>query len=139
MMATAFLGYVLPWGQMSYWAAKVITNFIVVIPYVGEKIAVLVWGGLDVSNATLNSFYSLHYLLPFVITLLVLVHLHFLHKVGSNNPMGVPSDVETIPFHPFYIVKDLSGNVLFFCFFFFIVCFFPYYLGDAENFKEANI
>ena len=92
-----------------------------------------------VCNATLNRFFSLHYLFPFVLSFLALVHLHFLHKVGSNNPMGLPSDVEKIPFHPYYTVKDLSGNMLFFVLFVFIVYFFPDYLGDAENFKEADI
>ena len=92
-----------------------------------------------VCNATLNRFFNFHYLFPFVLSFLVLVHLHFLHKVGSNNPMGLPSDVEKIPFHPYYTVKDLSGNTLFFVLFVFIVYFFPDYLGDAENFKEADI
>jgi len=137
MVTTAFLGYVLPWGQMSFWAATVITNFFSVIPYLGESIIVLIRGGPGVCNATVNRFYSLHYLFPFVLAFLVLVHLYCLHKVGSNNPMGLPN-VEQISFHPYYTIKDLSGNTLFFVFFVFIVYFFPYYFGDAENFKEAD-
>ena len=138
MVATAFLGYVLPWGQMSFWGAVVITNFFSAIPYLGESLVVWIRGTPGISNATLNGFYSLHYLFPFVLSFLVLVHLHFLHKVGSNNPMGLSSDVEKITFHPYYTVKDLSGNTLFFVLFVFIVYFFPYYFGDAENFKEAD-
>lgn len=138
MIITAFMGYVLPWGQMSFWAATVITNFLSAIPYVGEDIVRWVWGGFSVSNATLNRFFSLHYLLPLLLAGLALIHLIALHEEGSNNPIGIRSDIDKIPFHYYYALKDLFGFVIAGVFLIILVFFFPYYLGDAENFKETN-
>lgn len=138
MMATSFIGYVLPWGQMSFWAATVITNLLSAIPYLGPDIVLWVWGGFSVSNATLNRFFSLHYLLPFLLIALAILHILALHVTGSNNPVGVRSDVAKVPFHPYYVWKDLLGLVVFFFFMVLLVFLFPYWLGDAENFKEAN-
>ncbi len=110
MMGTAFLGYVLPWGQMSYWAATVITNFVTVIPVVGKDIVYWVWGGYSINNATLNRFFSLHYLLPFVIALLSAYHIYQLHKSGSSNELGIRSHyLNKISFYPYFLVKDLFG------------------------------
>ena len=138
MIITSFLGYVLPWGQMSFWAATVITNLLSAIPYVGEDIVKWVWGGFSVSNATLNRFFSLHYLLPFVLAALALVHLIALHEDGSNNPIGIRSDIDKVPFHYSYALKDLYGFVVYALILSVIVFLFPYSLGDAENFKQAN-
>ena len=138
MILTAFIGYVLPWGQMSFWAATVITNLLSAIPYVGEDIVKWVWGGFSVSNATLNRFFSLHYLMPFVLGVLAVAHLIALHEEGSNNPVGVKSEVDKISFHFYYALKDLYGVVLLVWVLSLIVFFFPYILGDAENFKQAN-
>nr|AFX73468.1 apocytochrome b [Oscarella tuberculata] len=138
MMATAFIGYVLPWGQMSFWAATVITNFLSAIPYVGNDIVEWVWGGYSVSNATLNRFYSLHYLLPFILAALALIHIFLLHEEGSNNPIGVRGDIDVIPFHPYYTFKDLYGWILMVILLTVLVFFAPNLLGDAENFKQAN-
>nr|AEK94591.1 apocytochrome b [Ephydatia fluviatilis] len=138
MIVTAFIGYVLPWGQMSFWAATVITNLLSAIPYVGDDIVRWVWGGFSVSNATLNRFYSLHYLLPFVLAALAIVHLIALHEDGSNNPIGVRSDIDKVPFHHYYSLKDLHGMVIFAILLCAIAFLFPYSLGDAENFKQAN-
>jgi ubiquinol-cytochrome c reductase cytochrome b subunit len=120
MMAAAFMGYVLPWGQLSFWAAKVITNVFSVIPWVGESIVIWLWGGFTVDNPTLNRFFSLHYLLPFVIVALVVLHLWALHRFGSNNPLGIDAKgpQDKIPFHPYYTIKDMFGLgvfLLFFC------------------------
>lgn len=138
MIVTAFLGYVLPWGQMSFWAATVITNLLSAIPYVGDDIVRWVWGGFSVSNATLNRFFSLHYLLPFVLAGLSVVHLIALHEEGSNNPIGIRSDIDKVPFHHYYALKDLFGAVVFIMVLCVIVFLFPYAGGDAENFKQAN-
>ncbi len=140
MMATAFMGYVLPWGQMSYWGAKVITMLFSAVPLVGDSIVQWLWGGFNVANPTLNRFFSLHYLLPFVIVALVLVHIVALHTVKSNNPTGVePQKKEdTIPFHPYYTIKDLWGLGLFLIFFAFFVFFAPNYFGEAINYKPAD-
>tara|TARA_R110000772_G_scaffold49123_5_gene112631 strand:+ start:26091 stop:27368 length:1278 start_codon:yes stop_codon:yes gene_type:complete len=140
MMATAFMGYVLPWGQMSYWGATVITNLFSAIPVVGDSIVTLLWGGFVVDNPTLNRFFSLHYLLPFVILGLVIVHIWALHTFGSNNPTGVdvkgPQD--TIPFHPYFTIKDLFGMGVFLLIFCFFVFFAPNYFGEADNYIPAN-
>ncbi len=140
MMATAFLGYVLPWGQMSFWGATVITNLFSAIPLVGSKIVTLLWGGFSVDNPTLNRFFSLHYLLPFVILGVVVMHIIALHRFGSNNPIGIdtkgPQDV--IPFHPYYTVKDLFGMGVFFIFYAYWVFYAPVSLGDPDNFIPAN-
>ena len=138
MMATAFMGYVLPWGQMSFWAATVITNLFSAFPIIGEPIVAWLWGGFSVDNATLNRFFSFHYLLPFLIVGIVLVHLAVLHQNGSNNPLGVHSGIDKIPFYPYFIVKDLFSWVLAFVFYFGFVFFAPNYLGHTDNYIEAN-
>ncbi|MFO1189398.1 MAG: cytochrome b N-terminal domain-containing protein [Alphaproteobacteria bacterium] len=140
MMATAFMGYVLPWGQMSFWGATVITNLFSAIPLVGESIVTWLWGGFSVDNPTLNRFFSLHYLLPFVIVGVVVVHIWALHVHGSNNPLGIdrkgPQD--SIPFHPYYTVKDLFGLGVFFVFFALVVFFAPNFFGEPDNYIPAN-
>jgi ubiquinol-cytochrome c reductase cytochrome b/c1 subunit len=140
MMATAFMGYVLPWGQMSFWGATVITNLFSAFPFVGEWIVTLLWGGFSVDNPTLNRFFSLHYLLPFVIVGVVFLHVVALHITGSNNPLGVepkgPQD--TLPFHPYYTAKDSFGLVIYFIVFAAIVFFAPNYLGHADNYIPAD-
>jgi ubiquinol-cytochrome c reductase cytochrome b subunit len=140
MMATAFLGYVLPWGQMSFWGATVITNLFSAIPLVGESIVTWLWGGFSVDNPTLNRFFSLHYLLPFVTVGVVFLHVAALHITGSNNPLGIdpkgPQD--TLPFHPYYTVKDSVGLVVYFVVFAFLVFFMPNYLGHPDNYIPAN-
>ena len=140
MMATAFMGYVLPWGQMSFWGAKVITNLFSAIPFVGDSITTLLWGGYSVDNPTLNRFFSLHYLLPFVLAALVGLHIWALHVPGNNNPTGVSvkSSQDTLPFHPYYTMKDAFAIVVFFMFFAFWIFFSPNYLGHAINYQEAN-
>ena len=138
MMATAFLGYVLPWGQMSFWGATVITNFFSAIPYIGDNIVFWLWGGYSVGGATLSRFYSFHYLFPFVIAALVIVHLILLHEDGSNNPSGSGNNSDKIPFHPYFISKDFYGFFLLSLIFTFFVFFYPNYLGDAENFISSN-
>lgn len=138
MMATAFMGYVLPWGQMSFWGATVITNLFSAIPFVGQSIVEWLWGGFSVSNATLNRFYSLHYFMPFAIAGLVLVHLSLLHKDGSNNPLGINSNVDNIPFYPYFYVKDLFAFFILATFFSFFVFFYPNVLGHADNYIPAN-
>ncbi|MFM8745743.1 MAG: cytochrome bc complex cytochrome b subunit [Aestuariivirga sp.] len=140
MMATAFMGYVLPWGQMSFWGAKVITNLFSAIPFVGDSITTLLWGGYSVDNPTLNRFFSLHYLLPFVIAALVVLHIWALHVPGNNNPTGVSvkGSQDTLPFHPYYTMKDAFAIVIFFMFYAMWVFFAPNYLGHAINYQEAN-
>jgi ubiquinol-cytochrome c reductase cytochrome b/c1 subunit len=140
MMATAFMGYVLPWGQMSFWGATVITNLFSVIPVVGPSIVTWLWGGFSVDNPTLSRFFSLHYLLPFVIVGVVFLHVAALHITGSNNPLGIepkgPQD--TLPFHPYYTVKDSVGLIVYAIVFAMLVFFFPLSLGHAENYIPAN-
>src|ERR1700757_4018777 len=140
MIMTAFMGYVLPWGQMSYWAATVITNLFSAIPVVGQGIVTFLWGGFTVGDPTLHRFYALHYLLPFVIVAVVLLHLVALHRHGSNNPLGIdhkgPQD--TIPFHPYYTVKDLFGLSVFLLIYAFFVFFAPNFLGEPDNYIPAN-
>lgn len=138
MIATAFMGYVLPWGQMSFWAATVITNLFSAIPVVGGEIVLWLWGGFSVDNATLNRFFSFHYLLPFVLAALVIVHLVFLHEFGSNNPLGIVSNVDQIPFGPYLTVKDGFTLFVFLMFFGAFVFFAPNYLGHTDNYIEAN-
>lgn len=138
MMATAFMGYVLPWGQMSFWGATVITNLFSAIPLIGGSIVEWLWGGFSVSNATLNRFFSLHYFLPFIITGFVIIHLALLHKDGSNNPLGANSNVDVITFYPYFYVKDLLAFlVLIFIFGFFII-YYPNLLGHPDNYIPAN-
>ena len=140
MMATAFMGYVLPWGQMSYWGATVITNLFSAIPLVGDSIVTWLWGGFSVDNPTLNRFYSLHYLLPFVLVGVIFLHIAALHIVGSGNPLGidVKSPQDTVPFHPYYTIKDSVGMCVFLLVFAVLVFFFPNFLGDPNNFIPAN-
>ncbi len=143
MIATAFLGYVLPWGQMSYWGAEVITNLIGAIPLVGEPILIWLRGGPAIDNATLNRFFSLHYLLPFVIAGCVVLHLWALHAAGQNNPVGIliPKDREkkdTLPFHPYFTVKDGFAIILFLMLFAVFVFFLPNALGHADNYIPAD-
>lgn len=140
MMATAFMGYVLPWGQMSFWGATVITNLFSAIPVVGESIVQLLWGGFSVDNPTLNRFFALHYLLPFAIVGVVVLHLMALHQHGSNNPLGidVKGKQDTIPFHPYYTVKDFFGFFVFFLVFAYFLFYSPNSLGHPDNYIEAN-
>ena len=140
MMATAFMGYVLPWGQMSFWGAKVITNLFSAIPFFGDAITTWLWGGYSVDNPTLNRFFSLHYLLPFVLAGLVGLHVWALHVVGNGNPTGVSvkSPKDTLPFHPYYTMKDLFAIVVFLLFYAAWVFYSPNYLGHAVNYLPAN-
>ena len=138
MMATAFIGYVLPWGQMSFWGATVITNFVSAVPYVGDTVVQWLWGGFSVNNATLNRFLSLHYLMPFVLTALVLMHLLFLHQEGSNTPTGLDASPDRVPFNSYFSTKDVYGFFLMFLLFSYLVFFQPNLLGDPENFQRAN-
>ena len=140
MMATAFMGYVLPWGQMSFWGATVITNLFSAIPWAGEAIVTWLWGGFSVDNPTLNRFYSLHYLMPFVIFALVFLHLWALHRFGSNNPLGIDAKgpQDKIPFHPYYTVKDLFGLGVFLLVFMGVVFFAPNSLGEPDNYIQAD-
>ncbi len=140
MMATAFMGYVLPWGQMSYWGATVITNLFSAIPVVGQSFVTWLWGGFSVDNPTLNRFYALHFLLPFIIVGLVLLHLVALHRHGSNNPKGIEpkSKKDTVPFHPYYTVKDLFGLGIFFLVFSYLVFYDPNYVSHPDNYIPAD-
>jgi ubiquinol-cytochrome c reductase cytochrome b/c1 subunit len=140
MMATAFMGYVLPWGQMSFWGAKVITNLFSAIPFVGESITTWLWGGFAVDNPTLNRFFSLHFLLPFVLAALVGLHIWALHVTGNGNPTGVEvkASQDTVPFHPYYTMKDAFAIVVFLLVFAAFLFFAPNYLGHAINYQEAN-
>ena len=139
MMATAFMGYVLPWGQMSFWGATVITRLFTAIPVVGDAITTLLWGGFGIDNPTLNRFFSLHYLLPFVILGLVVLHIWALHIPGSNNPLGIDAaPADKIPFHPYYTAKDAFGVGVFLLFYFGVVFYAPNMLGDPVNYVKAN-
>lgn len=138
LMGTAFLGYVLPWGQISYWAATVITNLLSAIPFLGKLIVEWVWGGFAVSNPTLTRFFALHYLLPFVIVALVIIHIFYLHINGRRNPLGVSSNTNKVPFHYYYSVKDRYIFFLFFFLFLFFTLKWGYSFIDAENFIPAN-
>ena len=140
MMATAFMGYVLPWGQMSFWGATVITNLFSAIPLVGESIVTWLWGGFSVDNATLNRFYSLHYLMPFIIFALVFLHLVALHTSKSNNPLGidVKGPQDTIPFTPYYTIKDMFGLGVFMLIYLGFVFFAPNFFGEPDNYIKAN-
>jgi quinol-cytochrome oxidoreductase complex cytochrome b subunit len=140
MMATAFMGYVLPWGQMSFWGAKVITNLFSAIPFVGDYVTTWLWGGYSVDNPTLNRFFSLHYLLPFVLAGIVILHIWALHVPGNNNPTGisVKGPQDTVPFHPYYTMKDGFAIVVFMIFYGLFVFYGPNYLGDAVNYSPAN-
>lgn len=137
MIITAFLGYLLPWGQMSFWGGTVITNLVTILPY-GDTIVEFLWGGFSVANPTLNKFYSLHFIMPFILIILVISHLFFLHKKGSNNALGITSNMDKIFFSPYYLWKDLFSSIVFFTVFFFITFFHPNFLTDPDNYIEAN-
>nr|AFA33970.1 cytochrome b [Cyclemys atripons] len=137
-MATAFVGYVLPWGQMSFWGATVITNLLSATPYIGNTLVQWIWGGFSVDNATLTRFFTFHFLLPFTVAGLAAVHLIFLHETGSNNPTGLNSNADKIPFHPYFSYKDLLGLVLMLTLLLTLALFSPYLLSDPDNFTPAN-
>nr|QXU75649.1 cytochrome b [Botia dario] len=138
VMMTAFVGYVLPWGQMSFWGATVITNLLSAVPYVGDMLVQWIWGGFSVDNATLTRFFAFHFLLPFIVAAATMVHLLFLHETGSNNPVGINSDADKITFHPYFSYKDLLGFVVMLLALTSLALFSPNLLGDPENFTPAN-
>nr|AHL24728.1 cytochrome b [Poecilia reticulata]BAO25541.1 cytochrome b [Poecilia reticulata] len=138
VMMTAFVGYVLPWGQMSFWGATVITNLLSAVPYMGNALVQWIWGGFSVDNATLTRFFAFHFLLPFIVAAATLVHLIFLHETGSNNPIGLNSDADKISFHPYFSYKDLLGFILMLTALITLALFSPNLLGDPENFTPAN-
>lgn len=138
-IGTAFLGYVLPWGQMSFWGATVITRIISALPYIGKDLTQWLWGNFSVSQPTLNRFFSLHFLLPLVIVVLVLFHLIFLHKSGSSNPLGISTDLDKIKFFPYFIIKDLTPLIFIFSLLIILICVNPNLLGDVENFNIARV
>nr|QHQ98544.1 cytochrome b [Macrocheles nataliae] len=138
LMATAFLGYVLPWGQMSFWGATVITNLLTAIPYAGNSITTWLWGGFTINKATLMRFYSFHFILPFIMLVFVLIHLIFLHEKGSSNPLGNPFNIDKLKFHPFFTLKDIFGIFLMLLMFNFLIFSNPYLFFDADNFMPAN-
>jgi len=138
VIATAFIGYVLIWGQISFWAATVITNLLSAIPYLGTILVQWIWGGFAVDNATLTRFFTFHFVLPFIIAGISIIHLLFLHQTGSNNPLGVNSNSDKIPFHPYFSIKDAFGFIIIFWALIILVLTNPYLLGDTENFIPAN-
>nr|ABY48433.1 cytochrome b [Xantusia vigilis] len=138
VMATAFVGYVLPWGQMSFWGATVITNLLSAIPYIGTTLVQWIWGGFSVDNATLTRFFAFHFILPFIIIAMTVLHLLFLHESGSNNPTGLNANTDKISFHPFFSYKDLLGVVMITMVLSILTLFSPNLLGDPENFTPAN-
>nr|AGT20324.1 cytochrome b [Philypnodon macrostomus] len=138
VMMTAFVGYVLPWGQMSFWGATVITNLLSAVPYVGNTLVQWIWGGFSVDNATLTRFFTFHFLFPFVVAAVTILHLLFLHETGSNNPIGLNSDADKIPFHPYFTYKDLLGFAIMLLALTALALFAPNYLGDPDNFTPAN-
>nr|YP_009026957.1 cytochrome b [Leptomantella albella]AHW52372.1 cytochrome b [Leptomantella albella] len=138
VMATAFMGYVLPWGQMSFWGATVITNLLSAVPYLGIELVQWVWGGFAVDNATLNRFFTFHFVLPFIVAATVMIHLLFLHQTGSNNPLGLNSNIDKIPFHPYFTFSDILGFIMLFMFLIMLSLMEPYILGDPDNFIPAN-
>nr|YP_009257137.1 cytochrome b [Acipenser fulvescens]ANG43973.1 cytochrome b [Acipenser fulvescens]ANG44116.1 cytochrome b [Acipenser fulvescens]ANG44129.1 cytochrome b [Acipenser fulvescens]ANG44142.1 cytochrome b [Acipenser fulvescens]ANG44155.1 cytochrome b [Acipenser fulvescens] len=137
-MMTAFVGYVLPWGQMSFWGATVITNLLSAFPYIGDTLVQWIWGGFSVDNATLTRFFAFHFLLPFVIAGVSMIHLLFLHQTGSNNPTGLNSDADKVTFHPYFSYKDLLGFILMLVGLTSVALFSPNLLGDPDNFTPAN-
>ena len=138
VIATAFIGYVLPWGQIRFWGATVITNLFSAIPYIGKTLVEWIWGGFAVDNATLNRFFALHFILPFIIAAIAIIHLLFLHQTGSNNPLGISRKTEIIPFHSYYSTKDLVGAIVLLFTLCSVAIFTPNLLGDPENFIPAN-
>nr|YP_010833620.1 cytochrome b [Macropodus hongkongensis]WFG81246.1 cytochrome b [Macropodus hongkongensis] len=137
-MMTAFVGYVLPWGQMSFWGATVITNLLSAVPYVGNMLVQWIWGGFSVDNATLTRFFAFHFLFPFIIAAMTIIHLLFLHETGSNNPLGLNSNVDKITFHPYFSYKDLLGFAILLIALISLSLFSPNLLGDPDNFTPAN-
>nr|QDP18028.1 cytochrome b [Sphenacris crassicornis] len=138
VMATAFMGYVLPWGQMSFWGATVITNLLSAMPYIGTELVQWIWGGFAVDNAALNRFFTFHFLLPFLISAMAVIHLFFLHQTGSNNPLGINSNIEKIPFHPYFTFKDSITFIMMTSLLIMLCLINPYMLGDPDNFIPAN-
>ncbi|YP_004300509.1 cytochrome b (mitochondrion) [Osmerus mordax] len=138
VMMTAFVGYVLPWGQMSFWGATVITNLLSAVPYMGLDLVLWLWGGFSVDSATLTRFFAFHFILPFIIAAATVLHLLFLHQTGSNNPVGLNSDADKIPFHSYFIIKDLLGFMALFLALVSLALFAPNLLGDPDNFTAAN-
>nr|YP_007026301.1 cytochrome b [Protophormia terraenovae]AFV08387.1 cytochrome b [Protophormia terraenovae] len=138
VMGTAFMGYVLPWGQMSFWGATVITNLLSAIPYLGIDLVQWVWGGFAVDNATLTRFFTFHFILPFIVLAATLIHILFLHETGSNNPMGLNSNIDKIPFHPYFTYSDIVGFIVMTMILILLVLINPYLLGDPDNFIPAN-
>nr|UOU85251.1 cytochrome b [Tachydromia umbrarum] len=138
VMGTAFMGYVLPWGQMSFWGATVITNLLSAIPYLGTMLVQWIWGGFAVDNATLTRFFTFHFILPFIVAAMTMIHLLFLHQTGSNNPLGVNSNVDKIPFHPYFSFKDIVGFIILVMLLSLLTLINPYLLGDPDNFIPAN-
>nr|QGT77320.1 cytochrome b [Tenuipotamon yuxiense] len=138
VMATAFLGYVLPWGQMSFWGATVITNLFSAIPLIGIDLVQWIWGGFSVDNATLTRFFSFHFILPFIVTAFSLIHILFLHHAGANNPLGISTHIDKVPFHPYFTFKDIVGFIILMLFLLILSLSFPYLLGDPDNFTPAN-
>uniref|UniRef100_A0AAU7BAA5 Cytochrome b n=1 Tax=Ceuthophilus sp. TaxID=3073481 RepID=A0AAU7BAA5_9ORTH len=138
VMATAFMGYVLPWGQMSFWGATVITNLLSAIPYLGVDLVQWVWGGFAVDNATLSRFFTFHFVLPFIVLAFVMIHFLFLHQTGSNNPLGLNSNLDKIPFHPYFSFKDITGFIIMLMIMTMLTLLNPYLLGDPDNFTPAN-
>nr|QUO98723.1 cytochrome b [Nephrotoma tenuipes] len=138
VMATAFMGYVLPWGQMSFWGATVITNLLSAIPYLGTTLVQWIWGGFAIDNATLTRFFTLHFVLPFIVAAMTMIHLLFLHQTGSNNPLGMNSNIDKIPFHPYFSFKDIFGFMIMLTSLILLTLMAPYMLGDPDNFIPAN-
>nr|QOW08081.1 cytochrome b [Attagenus augustatus augustatus] len=138
VMATAFLGYVLPWGQMSFWGATVITNLLSAVPYLGSSIVQWLWGGFAVDNATLTRFFTLHFMMPFIVSAMVMIHLLLLHQSGSNNPLGMNSNLDKIPFHPYFSFKDITGFTVMIAMLVILSLEYPYLLSDPDNFTPAN-
>nr|QTH79132.1 cytochrome b [Hemathlophorus sp.] len=138
VMAAAFMGYVLPWGQMSFWGATVITNLLSAIPYLGDILVQWLWGGFSVNNATLTRFFSFHFIIPFIISAMTMIHLIFLHETGSNNPLGLNSNLDKIPFHPYFTFKDIIGFIILMIMLILLILISPNLLGDPDNFIPAN-
>lgn len=137
-IGTAFLGYVLPWGQISFWGATVITNLLSAVPYLGVDLVQWIWGGFAVDKATLTRFFTFHFLFPFLIAAFTIIHLLFLHQTGSNNPLGLNSNLDKIPFHPYFSIKDILGFILLLIALILLVLWDPFLLGDPDNFIPAN-
>ena len=138
VMVSAFMGYVLPWGQIRFWGATVITNLFRAFPYVGERLVTWLWGGFSVGNATLTRFYTFHFVVPMLVAATVVIHIFLLHRTGSNNPLGVTSAADKIPFHRYFTMKDVTGFAVLVSLFLFLVLFFPSALREPDNFILAN-